>query len=98
MSIMEIKGYSGVKASKKTMRYLGHLDIQFLGMKWGSPESLESKLWTERKLLGYIYILQFHDNLAPLVEHPHTFTSRQYSNYDYNSVFRTVIIHTGFLG
>ena len=57
MSIMEIKGYSGVKASKKTMRYLGHLDIQFLGMKWGNPESLESKLWTDRKLLGYIYIL-----------------------------------------
>ena len=56
MSIMEIKGYSVVKASKKTMRHLGHLYIQFWGMKWGNSESLVSKLWTERKLLGYIYI------------------------------------------
>ena len=72
MSIMEIKGYSGVKASKKTMRHLGHLDIQFLGMKWGNPESLESKLWTERKLLGYIYRYSSFMIIWLPWEHTHT--------------------------
>lgn len=34
MPVMEIKGYLVVNASKKTTRYLKHLDNLFLDMKW----------------------------------------------------------------
>lgn len=96
MPVMEIKGYLVVNASKKTTRYLKHLDNLFLDMKWEILR--DQKEIYELKEDCWELFLIIHDNLANFVEYSYIFTSKYYSNYDCNIGCRTVIIHIGFTG